>query len=98
MNPLGAKPVAASDRPVAAAAKAARAPGAATVAGQRDEATARSALAALAREQAAAPPIDYERIARIRNAIADGDFPIFPATVADRLIALKLEWNPHDAA
>jgi negative regulator of flagellin synthesis FlgM len=43
------------------------------------------------------PPVDLERVSRIRNAVRNGTFPIYPATIADRLIALKLEWNPHDA-
>lgn len=47
------------------------------------------------REAAAAAPADLDRVARIRAAIRNGTFPIYPAQVADRLIALKLEWNPH---
>jgi hypothetical protein len=42
------------------------------------------------------PPVDTERVARIRKAIQDGRFPIYPSTIADRLLALKLEWNPND--
>ncbi|HSX53700.1 MAG TPA: flagellar biosynthesis anti-sigma factor FlgM, partial [Sphingomonas sp.] len=43
-------------------------------------------------------PVDAERVARIKKAIADGNFPLVPSTIADRLLALKLQWNPNDAA
>ena len=52
----------------------------------------------LAQKMAAAPPVDTDRVATIKKAIADGRFPITPATIADRLIALKLQWNPNEAA
>jgi negative regulator of flagellin synthesis FlgM len=55
-------------------------------------------VTAFARQMAATPPVDLERVARIRRAISDGTFPIYPAKIADRLIALKLDWNPNDAA
>ena len=55
-------------------------------------------LSPAARAMAAAPPVDHERVARIRKAIEDGRFPILPATIADRLLAFSLEWNPHDPA
>jgi negative regulator of flagellin synthesis FlgM len=63
-------------------------------------ATARSALvqaAGLASSMAASAPIDTDRVATIKKAIAEGRFPILPATVADRLIALKLQWSPNGA-
>ena len=44
---------------------------------------------------AASPPVDADRVAAIKKAIAEGRFPILPATIADRLIALKLQWNPN---
>lgn len=47
----------------------------------------------LARQLAAQPPVDAERVAKIKAAIAAGKFPILPSTIADRLLALKLEWN-----
>ena len=52
----------------------------------------------LTKTMAARPPIDAERVARIKKAIEDGNFPLVPSTVADRLLALKLDWNPNDAA
>jgi negative regulator of flagellin synthesis FlgM len=33
------------------------------------------------------PPIDAERVARIRKALEDGTYPIIPMTVADAIIA-----------
>ena len=32
------------------------------------------------------------------SAIATGTFPILPATIADRLLALKLNWDGHESA
>ncbi|WP_029936836.1 flagellar biosynthesis anti-sigma factor FlgM [Sphingomonas sp. UNC305MFCol5.2] len=60
--------------------------------------TVESTAAELSSAMAARPPIDAERVARIRKAIEDGKFPIYPTTIADRLLALKLEWSPNDAA
>ena len=57
-----------------------------------------STAAALTQTAAASAPVDAERVARIKKAIADGKFPLVPSTVADRLLALKLQWNPHDKA
>ena len=45
-----------------------------------------------------APPVDAARVAEIRKAIADGTFPILPATIADRMLALKLDWTSHEKA
>lgn len=58
--------------------------------------TSASALQSLVGELAAKPPVDDSRVARIRNAIATGTYPLSPENVADRLIALKLNWIPHD--
>ena len=52
----------------------------------------------LAQSLAASAPVDTDRVAKIKKAIADGNFPIVPATIADRLIALKLQWHPTDEA
>ena len=57
-----------------------------------------STLKALAEPLAAAPPVDTERVAKIKKAIADGRFPLVPSTIADRLLASKLEWKPSDAS
>ena len=91
VDPIGTKPVTVSGRVVAPVMKAA-APAAVDAARGTDP-----QLAAATRDAAATPPVDTDRVARIRSAIRNGTFPIYPATIADRLLALKLEWNPHDA-
>ena len=60
--------------------------------------TATSVSIALSKTLAATPPVDVNRVAEIRRAIADGTFPILPATIADRMLALKLDWTTHDKA
>ncbi|MDZ7283678.1 flagellar biosynthesis anti-sigma factor FlgM [Sphingomonas sanguinis] len=52
-----------------------------------------SGVSNMARTLAAQPPVDMDRVAEIKKAIANGDFPILPATIADQMIALKLDWN-----
>ena len=52
----------------------------------------------LASEMAASPPVDVDRVMRIRKAIADGHFPILPTTIADQMLALRLNWVPYDKA
>ena len=39
---------------------------------------------------AAAPPVDVERVALIRAAIASGSYPLVPAKIADAMIAAGL--------
>ncbi|QQV77009.1 flagellar biosynthesis anti-sigma factor FlgM [Sphingomonas aliaeris] len=56
----------------------------------------KSTVASTAKDFASSPPIDLERIAKIRKAIADGNFPIYPSTIADRLIASKYDWLRND--
>lgn len=55
-------------------------------------------LGQVARELASAPPVDADRVNRIRRAIADGKFPISPATIADHLLALRMNWTGNDQA
>lgn len=56
------------------------------------------AATSTARTLAAAPPVDAERVRRIKAAVESGSFPISPARIADRLIALKYEWGRDDQA
>lgn len=37
--------------------------------------------------EAGAPPVDTDRVAMIRKAIAEGNYPIVPAKIADAIIA-----------
>lgn len=55
-----------------------------------------TALSGMAKSLAASPPIDTDRIALVKRAIERGDFPILPATIADRMIALKYDWMSAD--
>jgi negative regulator of flagellin synthesis FlgM len=55
-------------------------------------------LSGIARALAASPPVDSDRVGEIKKAIQNGSFPILPATIADRLLALRLNWDGHDAA
>lgn len=57
-------------------------------------AAAAPAFQALVRDLGTKPPVNEERVARIRQAIANGTYPISPENVADRLIALRLNWIP----
>lgn len=99
VDPLGAKPVSHVDRarivPVAPSVAARPSED-----GDRRSATGlhASALASAAREMAGKPPVNGERIAEIRRAIREGRYPILPHTIADHMLALKLNWKPDDAA
>ena len=53
-----------------------------------------SEAAALSGAMAASAPVDADRVARIKKAIEEGRFPLVPTTVADRLLALKMQWDP----
>jgi negative regulator of flagellin synthesis FlgM len=65
---------------------------------QPEETLAVTSAGQLASDLAAKPPVDPDRVSRIKKAIADGNFPFLPATIADQMLALKLNWVPHDAA
>jgi negative regulator of flagellin synthesis FlgM len=93
VDPVGFKPASLANRltPVSPAAPV-RGAKAATQVAQA------STASALTQNAAASAPVDAERVARIKKAIADGKFPLVPSTAADRLHALQLQWTPHDAA
>jgi negative regulator of flagellin synthesis FlgM len=48
---------------------------------------------ALAQSLGAKPPVDVDRVAQVRQSIADGTFPMNPATAADSMIALRFLWT-----
>ena len=98
VDAIGPKSVSLSDRQVAPVARASTVPAIDEVTRRDGDPSAQPQPTALARQMAAVPPVDLDRVARIRKAITDGSFPIYPAQIADRLIALKHDWNPHDAA
>lgn len=95
VDPIGIKPQAVNDRRTAPVAVAAPAAAPRTVTAQ-EGAVAETTSAALSRSLASEAPVDSERVARIRKAVQEGRFPLVPSTVADRLLALKLEWNPNN--
>lgn len=66
--------------------------GAAPRAGQasRPAAGAQPVVATETLGSAATPPIDRDRVALIRKAIADGSYPVVPAKIADAMIAAGL--------
>ena len=93
VDSIGIKGHSVADRrlaPVASTAPAAKAQP--EIEGKPAPASAQTMTQAMA----AQAPVDAERVARIRKAIEDGRFPTLPATIADRLLALKLEWNPNE--
>ncbi len=69
------------------------APAAAASVTKQPEATQAPTVAA---QLSAAPPIDTDRVNKIRQAVAEGKFPLSPVTIADRLIAARYEWMTHD--
>lgn len=96
VDPIGNKAGAVADRRIAPVAPAA--PVETVKPATNEVVPVQSTAAALSGEMAARPPVDAERVAKIRKAIEDGRFPIYPTTIADRLLALKLEWSPNDPA
>ena len=56
----------------------------------RSHASANSAVVRSAALDAGAPPVDFDRIAEIRNAIERGHYPVIPMRVADAMIAAGL--------
>jgi negative regulator of flagellin synthesis FlgM len=95
VDPIGPKGSTPTDLRVAPVSPVAVAPKVVPVATDDHQA---SPVAQLASELAAQPPVDTDRVARIKRAIADGTFPILPATIADSMLALKYDWMSHDPA
>ncbi|OYY73106.1 flagellar biosynthesis anti-sigma factor FlgM [Sphingomonas sp. 28-63-12] len=94
VDPVGAKPVT-QDRLVAAVARTAPIVRSRSVVQDQAEPATGGGLAGLVAEYAAKPPVDLDRVARVRQAIANHAYPILPETVADRLIAIRLNWKPE---
>lgn len=59
-------------------------------AGVSSFATSASPAARMAAEGA---PVDMDRVAAIKAAIASGNYPVDPAAIADRMLALDLPIN-----
>ncbi len=104
VDSIGAKPSVAGDRSVVRVAAATPTTPVQTPVQPSPQAAASaqpsvlSDSLALAKTMASSPPINATRVAEIKKAIASGTFPILPATIADRLMALSLAWNSNEAA
>ena len=65
------------------------------VAGRRDETiAAQREMSTLAVGFDAATPVDTAHVEEVRRAIRNGTYPVLPETIADRLLAMKLDWRP----
>lgn len=98
VDPVGLKAIASVDRRLAPIAPVSAVQKSQAPTQSAGAAVAVSGLQALTQPAAASPPVDVERVAKIKKAIEDGKFPLIPSTIADRLIALKLQWNPNEPA
>ena len=94
IDPIGIKAGAVGERRLAPSETVAAVDGVARATSRENQpaAVAESSLQGLARELAATPPVDHERVQLIKEAIAQGKFPVLPAKIADRLIAAQLQW------
>ncbi|MBY0520603.1 MAG: flagellar biosynthesis anti-sigma factor FlgM [Sphingomonas sp.] len=96
VDPVGTKPVG-NDRWAAPIDSVAPVQATRSTAQGSDTAPA-NGLSRVITDLAAAPPVDLDRVRTIRQAIANRTYPIVPETIADRLIALKLNWSPNEPA
>lgn len=67
-------------------------------ANRESEAAEAPAATLLSRAMVAKPPVDSERVAEIRRAVESGNFPLVPSTIADRLLALRMNWDSNEQA
>ena len=95
---IGSKPLTGGERTVARIAATTPVQPSAQPLAQAPDRAVEAEPIALARTMAAAAPINEARVAAVKKAVANGTFPILPATIADRLLAFKLEWAPNDPA
>ena len=99
IDPIGIKTGAVSSRTASVTDTVAATAPVQRVEGNETARVAESEVRAAARDMAAAPPVDRERVQQIKRAIQQGRFPIVPARIADRLIAAQLDWaTPKDGA
>lgn len=93
VEPLGVKPATTSDLRIGAVTRVAQS--APTRVAPQPAEPAQTRLAA---QMAAKPPVDADRVRLIKDAVAQGRFPISPARIADRLIAARYEWMSDEQA
>jgi negative regulator of flagellin synthesis FlgM len=94
VDSIGTSTIKASDLRLAPVARLA--PAAASPTMQQTATSPAAPATTLARSMAAEPPVDTNRVAAIKTAIANGTFPLSPSTIADQLIALKYEWMSNE--
>ncbi|MBX3562970.1 MAG: flagellar biosynthesis anti-sigma factor FlgM [Sphingomonas sp.] len=94
VDPIGIKTGAVTARAVSSVNALNRVTEAGTV--EKAAPVVQTAASELTANMAAKPPVDSERVAKIKKAIEDGNFPLVPSTIADRLLALKMQWNPNE--
>ena len=58
--------------------------------GSTTASTAAASSSPAARMAAEGAPVDMDRIAAIKSAIASGNYPVDPAAIAERMVALDL--------
>ncbi|WP_109808053.1 flagellar biosynthesis anti-sigma factor FlgM [Sphingosinithalassobacter portus] len=98
VDPIGIRNGTAIDRRSAPVGPADPVAAARKLANRDSEAAEAPAATLLSRAMAAKPPVDSERVAEIRRAVASGNFPLVPSTIADRLLALKMNWDSNEQA
>ena len=94
VDQVGAKPVSSGERVGRVARTTASRPVETSV--RADAQAPATGFRRVAQELAAQAPVDTDRVARIRRAIQEGRFPLSPATIADRLLALKMDWTGNE--
>ena len=94
VDSIGSRPVSSGDIRVVGVTRAS-APAAAATLAKRPGTTQAPTIAA---QLAASAPIDSGHVEKIKQAVASGNFPISPSTIADRLIAARYEWMAEDQA
>jgi negative regulator of flagellin synthesis FlgM len=98
VDPIGIKTGAvASQRSVSVVATQAAAAPKAVQGPAQDSKPVETEAAELAAAMASEAPVDADRVARIKKAVEEGRFPLVPSTVADRLLAIKMQWDPQDS-
>ncbi|MBW6532161.1 flagellar biosynthesis anti-sigma factor FlgM [Sphingomonas sp. RRHST34] len=94
---VGPSTIKANDLRVASVARVS-APAPAAPLAANNATTATAAPQTLAKSLAAEPPVDGDRVQQIKTAIANGTFPLSPATIADQFIALRFDWMANEQA
>ena len=97
VDPVGLKSIA-NDLRVTPVAPAQPVAATQAVAASSETVRADVTVKAMSQPLTEAPPVDSARVAKIKKAIEDGKFPLVPSTIADRLLALKMQWKPSDAS